>query len=816
MNTFLTAFIAAGLCSALTSAKAQQPVVKISGFVLDDNQPVIAATVSLLRTKDSVAVKRSSTDTNGKFILDKLPAGEFIIRVSAVGFNRYQSLPMRFDENTTEITLAPIILQKNTRMLKAVNITARKPMIEQKLDRVVVNVDAFISNTGATALEALEKVPGLTVDEYGNISYKGQTGVMVLIDNRPTYLSGSNLANYLKSLPASQLDKIEFMSNPPARYDAAGSSGVINIRTKKSNIAGFNGSFNAALSKSVYWRNNESLALNYRINKFSFFANAGYNRGSSYRRLDVERLYYDTLGAFKSAYTEEAYFHGFSHSPNLKTGLDYYISPKTTLGLILTAGLSSGSSANPISSVVNTKAWTVDSTILADNYSRSNFKNGSFNLNYSHQFDSLGSAISFDADYLRYDNRKNEKFLNETYNAAGALGSVQNITANLPTLVNIYSIKSDYSTPLSAQATFSIGAKASFVNTDNAANYFNLTNGEATADLNNSNQFVYRESIQAAYLNFIKELKRFSWQTGLRAERTDVNGHQLGNLRSSDSSFVQHYLNLFPTAYLSYKIDTAGDHKITASYSRRINRPYYQDLNPFVYILDKFSTFQGNPFLRPQYSGNYQLSYNYKNTITFSLAYSRITGYKVENDYQQGDIFVASFINLKYAGNRSASLNLNLNPLKQWNINTYLQLTNSRFSGQLNTSYLDISRTTFATTFTSQLKLKRGWSAEMSGFYNNSKVIGQFVQAPYGQLGAGLQKKVFNNKAAVRLSARDIFRRINAGEITNITGMTAQYSNDFANRSLTLGFSYNFGKTLKNQRKHDVTGAEAEASRVKN
>lgn len=817
MKTILTALIAAGLCFVHILVQAQQHNSKLSGSVLEPNhQPAIAATVTLLKAKDSVVVSTTATNVDGKFVLDKLNAGEYLLSISVIGFEKYYTSPIQLKDSSA-ISLPAITLHQSSTALKGVNITAQKPLVEQLLDRTVVNVDAFISNTGATALEALEKAPGLIVDDNGTITYKGRTGIRVLVDDRPTYLSGENLANYLRSLPASQLDKIELMSNPLAKYDAAGNAGIINIRTKRINKKGFNGTFNAAIGKAAYWRTSESLALNYRINKLSFFLNSGYSWGKNYRRLDVARRYLDPSGAFKSGYTEEAYFHSLSSNPNIKTGVDYFVSPKTTLGIIITAGLSKQHSSNPITSRIIDREGNLDSIVLADNDSRYIFKNKGINLNYLHQFDTLGKNLSFDASYLRYDNMRDQHFQNTTYDNAGTAGSLQKIIASIPTAVNIYAAKSDYTMPLAHKIKLSAGLKASFVNTDNAANYFNIVGADTTVNLDNTNHFVYREDIQAGYVSLNKDSKRFSWQLGLRAEHTGVDGHQFGNPRSKDSAVVQHYFNLFPTAYFSYKVDGAGHHQLLASYGRRIDRPNYQDLNPFVVILDKYSTFQGNPFLRPQYSNNYQLSYNYKNIILFALNYSRVTDFQTENDYQQGNIFAGGFVNLGHATTRSASLNLSLTPVKSWNMNTYFELTDNTYAGQLTTSYLNVSKPFFNFSTNNQFMLGKGWSAELSGLYNGSRAWAQFIHTPQWSVNTGLQKKIINNKAAIKLSAKDIFHSyFSEGDITNITGLTAHYRNDNANRSLTLGFSYNFGSVIKNLRKHDSTGADAEAERARN
>jgi outer membrane receptor protein involved in Fe transport len=818
MNSKIIAFLGVWLCFTLNIGYAQTTTGKIAGTVYEKaTTPAVAVTVALKHLPDSAIVKTMQTDAAGKFIFDGLPYGSFEIQLSAVGFKTYKSDAVTINATNSIVTIPPITIAVNSNVLKQVEIAAQRDVIEQKVDRTVVNLGASISSTGASALEVLERMPGVLVDQSGNITFKGRTGVMIMIDDKPTYLSGDNLANYLKSIPASQLEQIELMTNPPARYDASGNAGVINIKTKKLKAAGFNGTINTSVGKAAYPFTNESLALNYRTGKFNFFSNAAFDVRNFYRRLDLVRRYYDANGVQTGSYTEEAYFHPLNYSPSLKLGVDYDLSRKTTLGIVLSGNINTGTNPNPVTSTMRNAAGSIDSTIIADNSTKSKFKNGGINLNMLHRFDSLGHSLSFDLNYLGYDNMRTQAFQNTAYNKFGVPAASQHIVDTLPTHINIYTAKADYSHPLRGKATLSAGVKTSYVNTDNAAYYYNITGGKTTVDEARTNRFLYKESIQAAYLNFNKEWKRLSFQSGLRMEYTDARGHQLGNSKGADSSFVNRYGSLFPTAFMQYKLDTAGNHSVRASFGRRIDRPNYQDLNPFVVILDKYSAFVGNPFLRPQYSNNYELTYNYKKLISVSMVYSLVSDYQVEHDYQQGDIFFASSINLGKTVSKGINANLTFPPAKWWNFSLYTQLYNNSYEGQLKNSYLYSSRTFFYATTTSQLAFGKGWSGEFTAFYQSKNVWGQFASQARKQVNIGLQKKVLNNKGAIKLSARDIFRsNFSAGDITNLGNVKATFRNDNANRNVILGFSYNFGSSPKNQRKHDSTGAEAEAGRAGN
>jgi len=817
MKIVVMVFLTTWLCLCLNFAYSQTSGGKISGIVLNNaKSPVDGATVILITAVDSAVVKTILANTHGSFAFVNLKNGSYRVKITCVGYQNYKSAPFNLTRQQA-YNLPAIIITSTSKALQQVEVTADKAFIEQKIDRMVVNVGNSISTTGANVLELLEKVPGVTVDENGVINFKGKTGVMVLIDDRPTYLSGDDLANYLRAMPASQLDQIELMSNPPAKYDAAGTAGVINIKTKKSKVKGFNGSVSASVGDAKYWRTLESMNLNYHVDKVNLFANIGYGIQNNYRRLDVTRTYLDANNNPTSFYTEQAFFHPTNYNPNLKLGMDYCLSPKTTIGFVFTGSMSLGHNYNPVSSTLKDNTGKLDSTIVSNNNNQTNNKYGGINLNYSHQYDSLGKALTIDVDYLKYDNSHSQTFFNNTYDATGVLGSVQDIMDNLPANINIYAAKTDYTQPLRGKAKLAFGLKTSYVNTDNAANYFDIINGISTVDNNNTNRFLYKENINAAYANFNQDFKRFSVQTGLRAENTNVQGHQLGNAQSPDSAFTQHYTSLFPTAYLLYKLDTAGHHTLNLNYGRRIDRPNYQDLNPFTTILDKYSGWTGNPFLKPQYASNYEVTYSYKSIFSVQFEYHHITDYQVEDDYQKGNIFLATTTNVGSRPQFGLNASLNLSPLKWWGFNFYTEVVNNTYKGQLISSYVDVNSTYFYFNDVNQFNFSNGWSGELTTFYISPTRDAQFTHRFREQTNLGLQKKILKNKASIKLSARDIFRdNFGAGTITNIPGILATYHNDNANRSVTLGFTYNFGSSKNIPKKRATGSADSEASRVGN
>jgi len=778
------------------------------------HKPVVFASINIKKINSDKIIQSTLTDSAGYFQLKISQKGDYQISISSIEtlpFSIKVSLGEQQNITLPEVTLPPIVNN-----LKEVVIAGKKVYMEQRLDRTIINVGALISNDGANALEVLEKSPGVVVDGNGNISFKGKSGVTVFIDGKPTYLSGNNLSSYLKSLPSSALDQIELMDNPPAKYDAAGNSGVINIKTKKSKAQGFNGAFSSSLGQAHYTQNSESLNLNYRVNKINFFSNASYNLNQNYRKLDLDRNYFNNNGNLNSVFEQTQYIKSRTHAINLKLGMDYYSSPKTTWGIVFIGSASPGKTDNPSINQLLNQNRQIDSIITADNKSKNRFYNTGVNLNYSHQFDSLGKQLTFDLDYLNYNSRIDQSFINQSFSSNGMLANIQTISSNLPTNINIWSAKADYSHPLGKDAKLEAGIKSSYVNTDNEANYFNQINETLTTNYNLTNHFLYKENINAVYANFTKKFKRLSLQLGLRAENTNAKGNQIGNPTRQDSSFVRNYTNLFPTAYFSYKLDTLGTNVLIASYGRRIRRPYYQDLNPFITISDKFTYSSGNPFLKPQYSDNYKLSYNYKSIFTVALYYNRISDIQNEVIRQEGNIFIDGTGNIGRATFLGASVNIGLQPNDWWFFNTYIQVFRNNFKGQLFSTYLDQSSTFGELNLTSQFTLPKGWSAEISGFYITERVNGQFINYANGQLNAGIQKKIFNNKGSIKFNARDILKTYRADGLTNfIPNATSSFRNRFNSQVFTLGFTYNFGGPSGAEKKRKTGSADIEKDRIK-
>jgi hypothetical protein len=808
-------FLTVSTLFVVSFAYAQSPGAKVSGFVLDGaKKPLDGATVILLTAKDSAVVSTQLVNADGSFAFQNLKNNTYLIKATYIDYKNYFSGSIVVSEQKP-VSLPAFILTPTGKTLNEVSITAQKSYVQQKIDRTVVNVGALISNTGANALEVLSKSPGVQVDADGNITFKGKSGVLVMIDDKPTYLSAASLATYLRSLPSSALDQIELMDNPPAKYDAAGNAGVINIKTKKNTTRGFNAVVSADFARGHYNRTNESINFNYRIDKVNLFANVAYNGQKTYRRLEIDRNYFDTNGNPTSSLQDISYFRPTSNNTNIKAGADYFVSPKTTWGVVYTGTISRDHDSSPVYSLLYNNTGGLDSTINTLNTSKNHFNSNGINLNYTHKFDSTGRALTFDLDYIHDASGSTQQFVNNTFLPDGTLTNSQTINDDLPATINIYSAKADYTHPLKGKAKLEAGIKSSYVNTDNAANYFNVIDNVNTIDYNNTNRFLYKENLNAAYVNFNKTFHRFSVQTGLRVENTNGSGHQLGNAQKPDSSFVKHYTNLFPTAYFSYNIDTAGHNILVASYGRRIGRPNYGSLNPFTFFVDKFTYFSGNPFLKPQFTDNYKLAYSFKSLFTIAVAYNYTSDVQNETIHKSGNVFISTQGNIGQQKTWDFSVNTNLQPAKWWSVNLYAEVYNNTYQGAFYSGYLNQSKTTFSANGSNQFTISKTWSAEISGFFNTSGTYGQFVSIPTGMLNGAIQKKILNNKGNIKLNVRDVLHSFSpSGAITNIVGATSTYHNYLDTQVATLAFTYSFGKSINTPQKRDTGGANSEQDRA--
>jgi hypothetical protein len=667
-------------------------------------------------------------------------------------------------------------------------------------------------------MELLERSPGVSVDKDGNISLKGKQGVMVMIDNKPTYLNATQLANYLKSLPSSAVEQLEIMTNPSARYDAAGNSGIINIKTKKNKVKGFNGSFTATETQGVYAKPGASLNMNYRTGKFNLFANAGYTYWQGFQNLQISRTYLDPSNKnITSIFEQNTQMKFVNPELNLKLGMDYYLTNKTTVGVVV-SGFRNLENVNS-ESLINlmNPDHVTDSIVYSPSTNHGKWKNGSVNLNFRHQFDSTGTELTADLDYMNYTSSSDQYFNNITYDPDWVEKNNTVLTGYIPSTINIYSFKSDFSKPINKTTKLEAGLKSSYVSTNNDANYYNVTNDKQYVDTSKTNHFIYKENINAVYVNLTKQIRKWNFQAGLRLENTNYSGHQLGNqytVLNNDSSFSHSYVNLFPTVYISYQANEKN--QFALNYGRRIDRPAYEDLNPFLFFLDQYTYQAGNPYLQPQYTNNMELSHTYNNFLTTTVNYSDTRNFFTETFEQYGHATIVRKGNIGRRQNAGISMSAQIPVRKWWTAIAYANLEYNKFDGMLYGEMINVSASTFLGNLNNQFRFGKGWGGEVSGFYRSKGVEGQIIVNPMGQVSAALTKQLFNDKASVKLAVRDIFYTQQVSGYINFQQTEATFHNRRDSKQVSISFTYRFGKPIKGpQPRRNNGGANEESNRVK-
>ena len=822
MKNLLTLFV---IVLTAISSQAQMRKGQVSGSVIDGSQKTVeSATIALLRSTDSSTVKFSVADKGGKYIFENIGAGSYIVSVTAVGHQKGFSETFELNESNTGIAIKTIELVPLPKAMNAVTVTAKRPFIEQKIDRMVINVESSLTSVGASALEVLEKSPGITVDKDGNISLKGKQSVLVMMDGRPAYLSGADLVNYLKGLPASAIEQIEIMTNPSAKYDAAGNSGIINIKSKKNKQAGFNGSFTLNYGQGKYWKTNNSFNLNYRTGKVNIFANGSINRGNGFQRLDILRKYIDpATDNITAIFEQTSRMRNRNLFSNMKIGADYFLNKKTTLGIVTSGFINPGKFSSNNTSYLKNSTGVVDSIVHAESMHKDYWKNGSVNLNMRHQFDSAGRELTADLDYVTYRASSAQDFFNLTYTPDWKPNHREQLRGDLPVNVNIYSAKLDYTQSLGKEAKMEAGLKSSFVKTDNDANYFTILGNGETIDYSKTNHFLYQENINAAYVNLNKQYKKIGIQLGLRYENTSYSGKQFGNPTQPDSSFRKTYGNLFPTAFVSYNANKKNTFAV--SFGRRIDRPAYKDLNPFLFFIDKFTYQARNPFMKPQFTNNIELTHTYKNFLTTTVNYSHTVDYMNETFEQEkdanGNKGYATIVRNGNIGERNGagvSVSAQIPVKKWWNANLYSNYNYNQFKGRLNGNgeYIDVSASNLLFNVNNQFKFNKVWSAELSGFYRTKGVDGQIIMQPLGQVSAAVSKTVLKGKGTLKLNVRDMFYTYRATGDMKFENTIAHFVNSRDSRVANLAFTYRFGKPIKGaQQRRKIGGADDEQNRVK-
>jgi iron complex outermembrane receptor protein len=780
---------------------------EIRGFITDpEGVPLKGATISLLKAKDSSIQKLAISDASGHYYFLISQSGRYLLMGSYVGYNKTYQPVSNFTE---EVKI--ICTRTTSEDLDKITVSTRKPMIEVKADKIVLNVEGSINGTGSDALELLRKAPGVSMDNDDNVSVNGKNGVRIFIDGKASPLSGTDLSNYLKSLPSSAIEAIEIITNPSARYEAAGNAGIINIRLKKNQSFGTNGTANAGYGYGAYSKYNGGLSLNYRNRKINLFSSYNYGNGKSLITTETYRIQSDTLfdQTFIRVLDDE------SHA--LKFGADYFIDKYNTVGVMVTANpgttLMDQKSSTPIFyQPSNTKVKTLEASNTADIRRAI----GNYNLNY--HFVKGDREMNVDGDYGHYNIRNNQFQPNSYYSPSGSLLYAVTYNMESPTTIKLSSLKFNYADKL-GKGKVDAGAKTSLVNSDNNFERFNVMGGVNYRDSSRSNHFIYKENINALYANYNREFENFSLQAGLRMENTNVQGSSAGYKYVShyvgyDSLFRRSYFDLFPSFAITYKKNP--DHQFILNYSRRIDRPAYQDLNPFEYKIDEYTYRKGNTGLRPQYSNSYGLIYVFKNKLTANLNFSHVQSVftqifdTIEN--------VKTFITKSNLANQdiaslTASYALQYKRYSGFvNVNGFYSHYKANFGvGRL----IDLDIFSFNFRMQHSIKIGKTYTAEMVLFYTSPSLWqGTFKSRNLSSLDLGIQKTFFENKLSAKLNVTDAFLSLKFRGTSNFAGQYMRIQRTWEPHLFRINLTYRFGNNQVKGARQRKTGLEEENSRV--
>lgn len=789
-----------------------KPQGKVTIKITDDkNAPLAFANVLVRQAKDSSLVKGELSDEQGNCSIDNIPAGRYFVQVTLMGYTPGNTAPFSIDASHKTIALNALRLLQQAKNLQAVNVTAQKPFIERSAGKTILNVESNISSAGSNVLDLLRKAPGVTIDKDDNVRVKGNQGVTVMIDGKLTYLSGEQLANLLKSTPAETISQIEIITTPSAKYDAAGNNGIINIKTKKGQLTGTNGTANASMGFGRYPIYNAGANLNWRTTKFNMFGNLNYG---DRRFFTLRELYRSISTDDPMLFHQDIFQRNRFTNRTYKTGFDYFINKQHTVGVLVNGYFNAFRNSIYSKTDIGDPSGHVDSTLNTLTTNDNRFNNVAVNLNYKGQLDTSGTEISFDADYSRFNNHRKLNLADSLYDVhEGKVRNPHGIRNDGRTKVTIKSAKADLVLPFSKAAKLEAGVKASFVETDNRLLYDSLVGKTYVPALSQSDQFIYKENILAAYSTYKHSWKKVELQAGLRVERTSSEGISL----SLQSNIKRTYTDFFPSLAADYKF--TDDHKLGISYSRRIERPGYNWLNPFLFFLDKYTYFHGNPYLKPEYTDNTELSYSFKQKYILTVGYSYTRDIINEILLQDDSTKITTSTNLNFNNrkNYSVSLTLPFDVTKWWNSSTTLNMYYNRFALQTGSLNIDNNNVEYYFNTTNTFTLPKNMKAEVGGYYYSPFLEGVFRGKAQYDINLGLQKDLMNKKTTIKFNVNNIIRRGSQfNGYARYDNVDTRIRNTWNATTYTLSLSYRFGNNEIKGARERQTGSSEELKRAGN
>lgn len=769
----------------------------ISGRIANkEGSPLMGTTILLLSQSDSSFLIGCVSDSDGRFKISDIKPDLYMLSFSMIGFRKFDLL-QPVGQNTNN-ELGDILLEEDSYLLSNVAVVGRRPPIKVEPGKVIINVSAALLSTDGNILDALRKLPGVIVQNDGTIILNGKSGVNVLIDDKVTYLSGENLINYLRSIPVESVENIELISQPSSKYDASGNSGIINIQKKKIKGQGINLAISSGLESGKYTKGNENLSLSFHHNRLNIYADYTYYWGKDYIDMSVSGHYLDPETTrpleLRKDFTSDIKRQHKSHY--MKVGVDYDFSDKIGIGTYFSSNwFHQNKNELTISDFFNKDKIQSDSTLTALSTPDFSYTNITGGANLVYKFAKKGKwDASFDYQLFNQEDNYWLQSVFETH-----INPVKQDTLSGKTSgdIKIYSGQTNFTYGISEKFGITAGIKSVFVNIRTNALYNNLMNGYWLENNNFSSNFHYKENINAGYLQLnAKWSSQLLTEIGLRLENAYTNNKYSSSMQ--DSMFSKTYLYLFPTFTAEYQL--SENHNLSLMYARRIVRPNYRNMNPFVEVRDPFLYEQGNTDLRPELIDNIEISWLFKNRYSFNVFYSHRNA-PISLSFLVEDSRVL-IMPRNLSGSNSFGLRIGLNnlqPFKWWTAHLNGTLTYKYFDWMIPGETLKNETMTSMIHFNNQFSLPYRWEAEANGFCSGQMIEGQTTVKPLWSIALGVRKKLFNDKFSMYIYAQDIFHSIGPRVAVNSNYLyyTSKEKNDSRMIGMSLSYRFSRGKEIK-------------------
>lgn len=787
-----------GVCHNL---KAQTALGSIEGIVLTDNHsPAEAATIILLKAKDSSIINSSIIDKTGNYRFNKVATGNYLLLVTAVGYNRTYSGPYFLTEGHT-LRANDIVLMLSSKQLNEVSVVSNRPDIEVKEGKIIINMNGLV-NAGSSVFDILRNSPGVRIYN-NNISIIGKESALITIDGKPTNLSGEDLAGMLRGMQSVMIERIELITSGSAKYDAA-TGGVINIVMKKGRNNGTNAIFTATAGYGRYGKGSAGVVFNNRTDKVNIFGSYNHAEDKTFHDFTTDRSI--IFGGLLSDYHVNYNSLIRSHNNGFSFGSDFFLSDKHTIGFLINGQVRDDDlSKNNNLNIYNSD--NLDSVIEITSAQKRHVTRINYNVNYSGKLDQAGTILTANFNYTTYNRSSSEYIDNNFYNGSGTAYRDRQLLQNLsPSNIHIWLSKLDYSHPFSKTSKLEAGLKYSYARSDNDLIFGPLINGVYTSNPTFSSHFLYTENVNAGYVDYQNQVGKIDMDLSLRAEQTFAKG--------TDNISNSNYLNLFPTLRLSYKFD--AKHDLTLSYNRGIKRPDYEELNPFLYYVDIYDYRSGNPNLKPEHSNNVELNYTYNKIIT-TLYSNIITNAYEFNLYIQNDSSKVNITTNKNFGNiynYGVRFYAPATFTTWWSADFFVDAAYQRYkaypeNGNLNKGTQDITLRA-----TQHFTISKTLLTELTGSYETPSFYGINEFKSYYYVNAGIGKQLFNQHASLRLSAADLFNTNRDRSHTTYENLNLSTVDKKETQVFRLTFTYRFGKTGSRASTPHHTGNEDEQKRI--